>query len=117
MPVSPLSEAMLCLLTGVLRWLDGAAVVVHRDSLPGNHAGEQSRPGAGPRGSPAGGRPHIAAQAALVRARLRPPRRGSAASGGRRAGDGRGTAGGHGWRRQAAAAPAPRWGDTGRDGG
>lgn len=44
MPVSPLSEAMLCLLTGVLRWLDGAAVVVHRDSLPGNHAGEQSRP-------------------------------------------------------------------------
>lgn len=41
MPVSPLSEAILCLLMWLLRWLDGTAVACHNDSLPGNHADEE----------------------------------------------------------------------------
>lgn len=40
MPVSPLSDVMLCLRIWLFRGLDGTAVACHNDSLPGNHADE-----------------------------------------------------------------------------
>uniref|UniRef100_A0ACB8GCV7 Uncharacterized protein n=1 Tax=Sphaerodactylus townsendi TaxID=933632 RepID=A0ACB8GCV7_9SAUR len=41
MPVSPLSEAMLCLLIWLLRLLDGPVVACQCDSVPGNHPDEE----------------------------------------------------------------------------
>lgn len=41
MPVSPLSEAMLCLLRWELRLLDGPVAACHSESVPGNHADEE----------------------------------------------------------------------------
>lgn len=40
-PVSPLSEAILCLLTGLLWLLDEMVVDCHGDSVPGNHPTEE----------------------------------------------------------------------------
>lgn len=41
MPVSPLSEAMLCLLIWELRLLDGPVVACHSESVAGNHPEEE----------------------------------------------------------------------------
>lgn len=41
MPVSPLSEAILCRLVWLFRWLNATVVDCHSDSLPGNHVDEQ----------------------------------------------------------------------------
>lgn len=76
MPVSPLSDVMLCLLMWLFRWLGGTAVACHNDSLPGNHADEQSEPAgkllraplglSRPPASGARKRPHIAGERASL---------------------------------------------------